>query len=116
MEYDGSNVSFEAFKESFNAAVSLTGCPEAVKVQRLHGILRGEALEFYTHQMTDAEKFCFDSAMKALGHRFKEKKALATYRAQLKARKLQPKESTTKFVADLKKLVIRAYPGVNAEG
>jgi hypothetical protein len=116
MEYDGSGVSFEAFLESFNAGARMAGWDDAYKLYRLGAGLRGEALEYYSHQMSEAEKQTFETAVEALGHRFKEKKALSTYRAQLKNRRLHPKESTTQFVADLKKLVVRAYPGVTGEG
>ena len=115
MEYDGSSVSFEGFMGSFMAAARMAGWSDDVKLYRLQASLRGEALEYFTQQVTDAEGQSFNLAVEALRSRFQEKKATATYLAQLKARQLQPKEDVSHYIAELKKLVVRAYPSADHE-
>ena len=113
MEYDGSSVSFVAFLESFNAGAEMAGWQDAQKLYRLRQSLRGEALEYFTTQLSEEDKPSFDAAVQVLQSRFEEKKAPATYRAQLRNRQMQPKESATEFLAALKKLAVRAYPETN---
>ena len=115
MEYDGSSVSFEGFMSSFNAAARMAGWTDDVKLFRLQASLRGEALDYFSHQLDEGEGMDFTTAVQALRARFEEKKATATYLAQLQARQLQPKETVSQYIAALKKLVVRAYPTAGSD-
>ena len=53
--------------------------------------------------------------MQVLRARFEEKRATATYLAQLKAQQLQPREDVSQYIADMKKLVASAYPSAGQE-
>ena len=110
MEYDGSSISFVAFLESFSAGVEKAGCRDAQKQYWLQQSLRGQALEYFTTQLSKEDKQSFGSAVQALQSHFREKKAPPTYWTQLRNRKMQPNESATEFQAALKKLAVQAYP------
>ena len=110
MEYDGASISFEGFMGNFHSMAHIGNWTQAEKLCRLQSCLRGEALEYYSHQIAPEDKTDFDLLSFALEMRFKERKPLATYLAQLKSRTLQPKEDINRYISDLKKLVVRAYP------
>ena len=115
MEFDGTSISFEAFMNSFHATAQMAGWTEDLKLYRLKSSLRGEAMEYFSQQLGTGEGASFDAVVQVLRSRFEEKKAAATYLAQLNARQLQPKESITQYVADLKKLASRAYPTAGSD-
>ena len=91
----------------------MAGWWDVQKLYWLQHSLRGQALEYFTTQLSKEDKQSFGSAVQALQSHFEEKKDPATYRTQLRNRQMQPKESATEFQAALKKVAVQAYLETN---
>ena len=109
MTFDG-RTTWQSFILPFKSLAVACGWSEEEKLFRLSNSLREEAAEYAFEQLTPEVVNSFELLELALDARFAEKRTTASYLAALEARKLQPKEKLSEYVADIKKLVIKGYP------
>ena len=110
MKYDGST-DFEAYQSQFECIAVSRGWSSDEKATVLISRLKGKALEAAEVKVNRT----YDEMVKALKKRFSPD-VRAIWRTKLRSRKQQPKEELVELHADVKKLVVRAHPGVGDEG
>lgn len=106
MTYDG-QTTWQSFILPFKSLATACGWSED---EKLSNSLRDDAAEYAFAQLPVDVVNSFELLEMALDARFAEKRTTASYLAQLEARKLQPKEKLTEYVADIKRLIIKGYP------
>ena len=107
--FDGKST-WESFIRQFNMMSAACMWDEDDKLFRLTSCLRDMAADYAFCQLGPEVSSSYQLLVSALESRFRERKHASTYLSQLEARKLQPKEDVSKFIADLRHLVIRGYP------
>ncbi len=107
MTFDG-KTTWQSFILPFKSLADACGWSEEEKLFRLSNSLRDDAAEYAFAQLTHDVVNSFELLELALDARFAEKRTTASYLATLEARKLQPKEKLSEYVADIKKFSSRA--------
>ena len=114
MLYEG-KTPWEAFIHPFEAQALSCGWDTSEKLFRLTNSLRGDAAEFVFCQLTADVVDNYQKLIQALEARFKERRAVTSYLAQLEGRKQQAKETLSEFIADIRRLVVKGYPTAEEE-
>ena len=109
MTCDG-KTSWQSFILPFKSLAAACRWSEEEKLFCLTNSLRDDAAEHTFAQLSSDVVNSFELLELALDAHFAEKRTAASYLASLEARKLQPKEKLSEYVADIKKLVIKGYP------
>lgn len=109
MVFDGSD-SWESFYQSFLSMSTTCAWRGAEALFRLKASLRGEAAEYVFTQLPPGVANTYADLIIALENRFKERRTIASYLAELEGRKLQQKEKITEYVSDIKRLIIKGFP------
>ena len=107
--FDGTS-SWESFLKPFLALDRSCGWSHEERLFHLTNGLRGEAAEYAFCYLPNGTLQSFDKLVSALEVRFKDHSPVTAYLAQLEARKLQPREKVSEFLADIRKLVLKSYP------
>ena len=107
--FDG-KMSWDSFIIPFVSTAMVCRWTEEEKLFRLTSSLRGEAAEYVFNQLSTEITRSFDSLIRALESRFRERRTSASYLNELENRKLLGKERLLEYVADIKRLVIKGYP------
>lgn len=107
--FDGTG-SWESFIFPFEAQAGACSWDGEEMLFRLTSSLRGEAADYVFGQLPAQTRGNYDQLARALESRYQERRAVASYLVELEGRKLQPKEEITKYIADLRRLVIKGYP------
>ena len=107
--FDGKST-WESFIRQFNMMSAACRWDEGEKLFRLTSCLRDMAADYAFCQLGPEVSSSYQLLVSALESRFRERRHVSTYLSQLEARKLQPKEDVSRFIADLRRLVIRGYP------
>ena len=110
--FDGKG-SWEAFIRPFDSLARSCGWSEDERLFRLSNSLRGDAAEYAFCQLTPDVLGSYGNLVLALEVRFQERRAVASYLAQLEGRRQQQDEKLSEYIADLRKLVIKGYPTAN---
>jgi hypothetical protein len=100
---------WESFICQFKMLSTSCGWNESEKLFRLSSSLRDDAADYAFCQLGSDVSGSYDLLLGALESRFKERKSVSSYLSQLEARKLQPKEDVSQYVADLRHLVVKGY-------
>ena len=106
--YDGTT-SWESFITGFRQMSDHCEWDESERVFRLNQALTGEANDFLHSQVPAEIKSDFERLVEALSQRYRERKSTDTYLNEFQNRRLQPKESPARYIADLTKLAMKAY-------
>ena len=114
MLYEG-KTPWEAFIRPFEAQALSCGWDTSEKLFRLTNSLGGDAAEFVFCQLTADVVDNYQKLIQALEARFKERRAVTSYLAQLEGRKQQTKETLSEFIADIRRLVVNRYPTADEE-
>ena len=107
--FDGTS-SWESFFKPFLALSRSCNWSHEERLFRLTNSLRGEAAEYAFCYLPNDTLHSFDQLVSALEVRFKDHSPMTAYLAQLEARRLQPREKVSEFLADIRKLVLKSYP------
>ena len=107
--FDGKG-SWESFILPFQSMAANCGWNNEEKLFRLSNSLREDAAEYAFEQLDVEVVNSYELLVAALETRFKEKRSPTSYLAELENRKLHLKEKLPEYVADIKRLVIKAYP------
>ena len=109
MLFDGKS-SWDGFIKPFISLSASCGWSQEEKLFRLTNSLRDEASEYAFSYLPNEALQSFDVLVAALEVRFKDRSPVTSYLAQLEARKLQPREKVSEFLADIRRLVLKSYP------
>ena len=85
-------VSWEAFIRPFESLALACGWDNGEKLFRLTNTLRGDAVEYAFCQLAPDIVSSYRKLVLALEARFQERRAIASYLAQLESRRQQPGE------------------------
>lgn len=107
--YSGKS-SWESFITPFQRVARACQWSDEDKLFRLTSSLRDEAAEYAFCHIPPETLNRYATLVLALEARFKEKRPIASYLAQLETRRLQPKENVSEFIADIRRLVMKSYP------
>jgi len=109
-EYNG-KVTWKAFWMQFEMIADQYNWDEATKLERLFISLRGKALD-YACQLQETTRLRLVMFVRAMDQRFGDHILPETYRATLNNVKKQKLESLREYEARVRKLVGKAYPGI----
>lgn len=113
MVFNGSE-SWESFVQSFKSLSVSCEWDDTEKLFRLKSSLRGEAAEYVFTQLPDEFSLSYNDLVTALESRYKERRTIASYLAELESRKLGHKEKLNEYVCDIQRLVIKGFPTADA--
>ena len=102
--------SWESFLTPFERVARACRWSAEDMLFRLTSSLRDEAAEYAFCHIPPEALNSYAALVLALEARFKEKRPIASYLAQLETRRLQTKENVSEFSADIRKLVMKSYP------
>ena len=106
--------SWEEWSIHFNNVAEVNGWENDKKLQWLKVRLTGRAQKAF-QRLSDDTKGTFVGATTALKERFEPKSRKTRYQAQFQARRKKPSEGWADFGEDLRSLVEKAYPDLQAE-
>lgn len=107
--FDGRN-SWESFIKPFESMALSCGWTDHEKHFRLECSLRGQSADYAFNHISPEVRGNYVMLKNALEQRYAEKRTSACYLAELESRKLGLRENLAKYVADIKRLVIKGYP------
>ena len=110
--YDG-ETDWTEYIMYFEQCAAVNGWADPVKAQFLGVRLRGLAQRYYA-TIPQARKVVWANVCADLARRFAPAANERQYKAQFKSRRRQPGESLAQLADDLRRMVARAYPRMNA--
>ena len=113
MVFSGSE-SWESFIQSFSSMAAACEWDDYERLFRLKASLREEAAEYVFTQLPRDLSECYGDLVVALELRYKERRTVASYLAELEGRRLGQKEKLSEYVCDVRRLVIKGFPTADA--
>jgi len=109
--FDGKH-SWDGFIHHFESMAESCKWDASERLFRLKSSLHGDAAEYVFGQLPEDILKSYVSLRDAIENRFKERRSLSSYLAELENRKFE-KETLAEYVASLKGLIVKSFPSAD---